>query len=63
MRVDYNSIGEECESIKESHKGGNSYGLGTTVFGQSSLSMGVEDKERKRAWSWCNHGGKILECN
>jgi hypothetical protein len=63
MGVEYNQLGEECESRKASHKRGNLYGLGQQFLDSQVLCMGRKERERKRAWSWCNHGGRILERN
>jgi hypothetical protein len=42
MGVEYNDLGEECESIKEIHRRGNSDVFKNKVF---SLSSGVHGKE------------------
>jgi hypothetical protein len=63
MGVEYNHLGEECELRKASHKRGNLYGLGEQVLSTQALCMGRKERERKRAWSWCSHGGRTLECN
>ena len=52
MGVEYNHLGEECESRKASHK--------------KVLGMGWDNSRKrgeKRDWNWCDHGGKILERN
>jgi hypothetical protein len=49
-----------CESSKK-YKGRKFTWAITTVLDSHVFGMNNKYRERKRAWSWSNHGGRILE--
>jgi hypothetical protein len=49
MGVEYNQLGEECESRKESHKRGNLYGLGQQFLAHQVLCMGRKEERKKES--------------
>jgi hypothetical protein len=57
------SLGKSVSQERKATREEIHMGWDNKFFSQSSLCMGRKERERKRAWSWCNHGGRILEHN
>jgi hypothetical protein len=60
MGDEYNHLGEVCESRKQA-KGEEIHMGSYNSFRQSMFLHEQQVESKKRAWSWSNHGGRILE--